>query len=97
MTYKISSLRLVNYRDAYYTDRKNKYFLQVVINRALTHTHPHSPTPSQKKGHTHPHPLIQPKKGHTHPHPTKKRSHSAKERSHSPTPSQKRSHPPTPN
>ena len=52
----------------------------VVINRALTHTHQHSPTPTHtqpKKGHTYPHPptLSQRKVTltHTHPHPAKKK------------------------
>ena len=58
-------------------------FFRVVINRTLTHTQPHSPTPTynqSKKGHTHPHSPnprkemvtfthIQPAKGHTHPQP----------------------------
>ena len=55
---------------------------RAVINRALTHIHPHSPTPIQKKvtlTYTHPHQAkkrshlptsayTQPKTGHTHPH-----------------------------
>ena len=59
--------------------------IQVVINRARTHTqsHPakkrsHSPSPTQKRSYSPTPTHIQPKKGHTHPHPL--------------TPSQKRSH-----
>ena len=65
----------------------------LVINRALSHTHPHP----AKKGHTHPNPHTSSQKmftlTHRHPHPAKKRSHS-------PTCSQKKGHthlhPPTP-
>ena len=72
---------------------------RVVINRALTHTHPHP----AKTCHTHPnsHTCSQKKftLTHTHPHPAKKRSHlpkcSQKKRSYAPTPTKKRSCPPT--
>ena len=56
------------------------YFQKAVINRALTHTHPH---PTKKRSHSFTPTHTKPRKDHTHPHPPKKRSHS-------PTPTQKK-------
>ena len=76
-----------------------KTFLWVVINHALTHIHPHPPTPihnQPKKGHTHLHPSITIHKKVTLTHNHLDQAKNITLTNFYPHPGKERSYPPTP-